>query len=61
MKKVLIARRFSAGIPEFLVSHDGTDLVWKDGTRMSVGDARSDTSFEEKLRKRACQNTGECM
>jgi hypothetical protein len=36
--------------PEFLASHDGSVLIWKDGTRMSVSDGRSDKSFEEKLR-----------
>jgi D-alanyl-D-alanine carboxypeptidase len=36
--------------PDFLVSHDGGVLIWKDGTRMSVSDGRSDKNFEEKLR-----------
>jgi D-alanyl-D-alanine carboxypeptidase-like protein len=36
--------------PEFLVSHDGKVLIWKDGTRMPVSDGRSDKNFEEKLR-----------
>ncbi len=36
--------------PDFLASHDGRVLIWKDGTRMSVSDGRSDKSFEEKLR-----------
>jgi len=36
--------------PDFLVSHDGRVLIWKDGTRMSVSDGRSDKSFQEKLR-----------
>jgi hypothetical protein len=36
--------------PEFLVSHDGKVLIWKDGTRMPVSDGRSDKTFEEKLR-----------
>jgi hypothetical protein len=35
--------------PEFLLSHDGKFLIWKDGTRMPVSDGRSDKSFEEKL------------
>lgn len=35
--------------PEFLVSHDGTVLIWTDGTRMPASDGRSDKSFEEKL------------
>jgi len=36
--------------PDVLASHDGKDLVWKDGTRMPVSDGRSDKSFEDKLR-----------
>jgi hypothetical protein len=36
--------------PEFLASHDGKVLIWKDGTRMPVSDGRDDKSFEEKLR-----------
>ena len=36
--------------PEFIVSHDGEVLIWKDGTRMAVSDGRNDKSFEEKLR-----------
>jgi D-alanyl-D-alanine carboxypeptidase len=36
--------------PEFLISHDGAVLIWKDGTRMPVSDGRSDKSFDEKLR-----------
>ena len=36
--------------PDFLASHDGKVLVWKDGTRMPVADGRSDKSFAEKLR-----------
>ena len=35
--------------PDFLASHDGRVLIWKDGTRMSVSDGRSDKSFQEKL------------
>jgi hypothetical protein len=36
--------------PDFLASHDGKVVIWKDGTRMPVSDGRSDKSFEEKLR-----------
>jgi hypothetical protein len=36
--------------PDFLASHDGSVLIWKDGTRMSVSDGRSDKSFEDMLR-----------
>jgi hypothetical protein len=37
--------------PDFLASHDGKVLVWKDGTRMPVSDGRSDKTFEDKLRQ----------
>jgi len=37
--------------PDFLDSHDGKALIWKDGTRMPLSDGRDDKSFEEKLRK----------
>jgi len=37
--------------PDFLESHDGEALIWKDGTRMPLSDGRGDKSFEEKLRK----------
>jgi hypothetical protein len=37
--------------PDFLASHDGKVLIWKDGTRMPVSDGRSDKTFEEKLRR----------
>jgi len=36
--------------PDFFASHDGKDLVWKDGTRMPVFDGRSDKSFQDRLR-----------
>jgi hypothetical protein len=36
--------------PDFLESHDGAVLIWKDGTHMPVGDSSSAKSFEEKLR-----------
>jgi hypothetical protein len=36
--------------PDFLGSHDGRVLIWKDGTRMPISDGRGNTSFEEKLR-----------
>jgi D-alanyl-D-alanine carboxypeptidase len=36
--------------PDFLASHDAGVLIWKDGTRMSVSDGRSDKSSGEKLR-----------
>jgi hypothetical protein len=37
--------------PDFLASHDGTVLIWKDGTRMPVSDGRSDKTFEDRLRQ----------
>ncbi len=36
--------------PDFLASHDGKVLIWKDGTRMPVSDGREDKSFDDKLR-----------
>ena len=42
--------RLVRAYPNFLVSHDKSVLIWKDGTRMPVSDGRSDKSFEEKLR-----------
>jgi len=37
-----------AAYPDHLASHDGTTLVWKDGTRMKVSDGRTKT-FEQML------------
>jgi hypothetical protein len=36
--------------PEFLASHDGQVIVWKDGTRMPVSDGHINKTFEDKLR-----------
>jgi hypothetical protein len=36
--------------PEALAGFDGSDLVWRDGTSMPVGDGRPDKSMEEQLR-----------
>jgi hypothetical protein len=36
--------------PDALASFDGTDLIWRDGTRMKVDDGRPDKSPEEQLR-----------
>lgn len=36
--------------PDYLASHDTTDLIWRDGTRQKVSDGRTDKSFDEKLR-----------
>jgi hypothetical protein len=38
-----------AAYPDHLASHDGKDLVWKDGTRMPVSDGRTGKTFEEML------------
>jgi hypothetical protein len=35
--------------PDFLASHDGKVLIWKDGTRMPVSDGRGDKTFAERL------------
>ncbi len=40
--------RLVAAYPEFLASHDGTQLTWKDGTVMPFDDGRQKT-FEERL------------
>jgi hypothetical protein len=42
--------RLVRAYPDFLASHDNRALIWKDGTRMSVSDGRSDKTFQEKLR-----------
>jgi D-alanyl-D-alanine carboxypeptidase len=36
--------------PDALAGFDGTNLIWRDGTRMPVGDGRPDKSFAEQLR-----------
>jgi hypothetical protein len=38
-----------AAYPDHLASHDGTVLVWKDGTRMPVSDGRQNKTFQELL------------
>jgi D-alanyl-D-alanine carboxypeptidase len=38
-----------AAYPDHLASHDGTHLVWKDGTRMPVSDGRTGKTFEQLL------------
>jgi hypothetical protein len=38
-----------AAYPDHLQGHDGTHLIWKDGTRQSISDGRSGKSFEELL------------
>ncbi len=39
-----------AAYPDALARHDGTFLYWKDGTRMPVGAAEPEKSFEQRLR-----------
>ena len=39
-----------AAYPDFLASHDGQVLIWKDGTRMPVSDGKSNKTFDDKLR-----------
>ena len=36
--------------PDYLVGYDATDLMWRDGTRMPLSDARPAKSFDEMLR-----------
>ncbi len=36
--------------PDELAGFDGTNLIWRDGTRMPVDDGRHDKSLEEQLR-----------
>ncbi len=36
--------------PDALAGFDGTDLIWRDGTRMKVDDGRPDKTPEEQLR-----------
>ena len=35
--------------PDALAGFDGASLIWRDGTRMPVGDGRPDKSMEEQL------------
>jgi D-alanyl-D-alanine carboxypeptidase len=36
--------------PDALAGFDGANLIWRDGTRMPVGDGRPDKSIEKQLR-----------
>ena len=38
-----------AAYPDHLAGYDGTDVIWKDGTRMPVSDGQADKSFEQLL------------
>ena len=37
--------------PDALAGFDGTDLIWRDGTHMPVGDGQPDKSMEEQLQR----------
>jgi hypothetical protein len=37
--------------PEQLAGYNGTDLIWRDGTRMPLSDGQPHKSFEEMLRR----------
>ncbi|HRK24637.1 MAG TPA: M15 family metallopeptidase [Beijerinckiaceae bacterium] len=39
-----------AAYPAVLAGHDGTHLMFRDGTRLAVSDGRTGKSFDEKLR-----------
>jgi hypothetical protein len=38
-----------AAYPDHLASHEGNDLIWKDGTRMPIADGRADKTFQHLL------------
>lgn len=38
-----------AAYPDHLASHDGTDLIWRDGTRMPISDGIENKPFEQLL------------
>ena len=38
-----------AAYPDHLESHNGHEVVWRDGTRMPVSDGRTDKTFDELL------------
>lgn len=38
-----------AAYPDHLASHDGKELIWKDGTRMPLSDGRTGKTFDEML------------
>lgn len=42
--------RLVAAYPDFLASHDGSAIYWKDGVAMAVSDGRAEKGFDEKLR-----------
>lgn len=47
-----IARKLDALVaayPDHLASHNGREIVWRDGTRMAVSDGRTDKTFQELL------------
>ena len=38
-----------AAYPEHLISHNGKEITWRDGSKMAVSDGRTDKSFSELL------------
>ena len=38
-----------AAYPDHLASHDGKELIWKDGTRMPISDGRNGKTFQQML------------
>ncbi|MCP5080687.1 MAG: M15 family metallopeptidase [Alphaproteobacteria bacterium] len=38
-----------AAYPEHLISHNGTHITWRDGSKMPVSDGRTDKTFDELL------------
>ncbi len=42
--------RLVAAYPDFVVGHDGGNLIFRDGTKMPVSDGREGRSYGEKLR-----------
>jgi hypothetical protein len=43
------ARALIRAYPDFLVSYDGANLVWKDGTKMPFGEGRPEKSLDDLL------------
>jgi hypothetical protein len=36
--------------PEFLLSHNGHYIIWRDGSEMNISDGRTEKTFDERLR-----------
>lgn len=41
--------RLVAAYPNYLSSHDGTSIIWKDGTKMLFDDGKGDKDFKTRL------------